>query len=65
MTWIDRIGGRKYTMTLGCGLATTVLQFTGKLDASGSTYAMVIIATVGVYIGGNVVQKKIAPKDDE
>lgn len=59
MKLIDHIGGRKFVMTLGCGMATTMLQFMGKLDADGGTYAMVIIGTVGAYIAGNVVQKKV------
>ncbi len=58
----NSLGGRKFFITLGCGVATTVLQFFGKLDAAGSTYALVIVATVGAYITGNVAQKKVAPK---
>ena len=58
MNWIDRIGGRKYTMTLGCGLVTALLQWHGKLDPGGYTYGLVIGATVGAYIGGNIWQKK-------
>lgn len=58
----NTIGGRKFFITLGCGVATTVLQFFGKLDAAGSTYALVIVATVGAYITGNVAQKKVAPQ---
>ena len=56
---MNSIGGRKFFITLGCGVATTVLQFFGKLDATGSTYALVIVATVGAYITGNVAQKRV------
>lgn len=59
---INAIGGRKFVITLGCGVATTVLQFFGKLDAAGSTYALVIVGTVGAYITGNVAQKRVAPQ---
>lgn len=51
---INRMGGRTFLLTAGCGMATTVLCWNGKID--GGTYAAVIIATVGAYIGGNTVR---------
>jgi hypothetical protein len=60
MKLIEQMGGRKFLVTIGCGVATSLLQAAGKLDAAGTTYAMVTIATVGAFIGGNVVQKKNA-----
>ena len=61
---IEVSGGRRFLMTMGAGISTTVLQWWGKLDANGSTYAMVIIATVAAYITGGTVQKQIdKPKD--
>lgn len=55
---LDASGGRRFVMALGAGIATTVLQWYGKLDPGGSTYAMTIIGTVAAYITGNTVQKK-------
>lgn len=60
MKMIEHLGGRKFVATIGCGLATTLLQWHMKLDPAGNTYMLVIVATVGAYIAGNVVQKKQA-----
>ena len=59
------IGGRRFILTLGAGLATTLLQWFGKLDPAGSTYAMVVIATVAAYITGNVAQKNAATTKEQ
>ncbi len=54
---IESLGGRRFFITLGCGVATTALQWFGKLDMNGTTYSVVIIATVAAYITGNTSQK--------
>ena len=57
---IELSGGRRFVLALGSGITTTVLQWAGKLDPAGTTYAMVVIATVAAYITGNTVQKGTA-----
>lgn len=52
------LGGRRFLITLGAGLATTALQWFGKLDPAGNTYALVIAATVGCYIAGGTMDNK-------
>jgi uncharacterized membrane protein YeaQ/YmgE (transglycosylase-associated protein family) len=52
--------GRKFWLTLGCGAVTSLLTYLGKID--GGTYSVVILGTVGAYIGGNVYQKAKEPK---
>lgn len=59
---IETSGGRRFLLALGSGVSTTLLQWFGKLDPAGSTYAMVVIGTVAAYITGNVTQKIKAPE---
>lgn len=56
------LGGTKFLLSIGSGLATTLLQAAGKLDPAGSTYALVIVGTVGAFIAGNVTQAIKAPE---
>lgn len=51
-------GGRRFLLALGAGIATTALQWCGKLDPAGNTYMLTIIATVAAYITGNVQENK-------
>lgn len=57
MKLIEDIGGRRFLLALLTGAAATTLQAFGKLDSSGGAYASIIIGIVGVYVGGNVVQR--------
>lgn len=52
---ISTFGGRRFLLTLGCGVVTSILLWFGKLD--GAIYATVVLGTVGAYIAGNTVQK--------
>lgn len=60
---INKLGGRTFLLTLGCGAATTALCWAGKID--GGIYAAVVLGTVGAYITANAVrgvkQDKAAP----
>ena len=51
-------GGTKFVATIIAQACGTVLQWFGKLDASGNAYMLIVIGTVGAYITGNVIQSK-------
>lgn len=62
---ISAVGGRRFLLTVGAGAVTSILQWFGKLDPAGSTFALVIGVTVGSYIAGNTAQKIKAPGGPE
>lgn len=55
MTLIDRLGGRKFIMVAVTGFSLCVLVWFEKI--ADGVFESVMIATVGFYIAGNVVQK--------
>lgn len=59
---IDRAGGRRFVLTLGCGVACTALVWCGKI--SDAIFRDIIIATVAAYIAGNTWQKVKAPNGE-
>lgn len=59
---LHNLGGRRFLLTIGCGIVTSLLTFLDKLD--GATYATVTIATVGAFIAGNVVSEVKGKPDD-
>lgn len=58
---LTSLGGRRFLLTLGCGVACTVLVWAGKID--GTIFRDIIIATVAVYITGNTYQKTRVQSD--
>lgn len=55
MSTLQRVGGRKFLATIAAIASCTALAWFGKVDAG--VYSVVMVATVGVYIAGNVTQK--------
>lgn len=49
---------RKFLLAVVAGSTATLLQWFGKLDAAGSTYALIVVGTIGAYIAGNVAESK-------
>lgn len=54
---LQKLGGRRFIATMGCGVATTLLCWFGKI--SDTVYATVTIATVAAFITGNVGETHI------
>ena len=52
-------------MAMGAGITATVLQWWGKLDPAGTTYAAIVLGTVAAYITGNTVQKVKSTNKEE
>jgi hypothetical protein len=50
----NTIGGRKFFLTLGCGLVSTVLLWYGKLTSSD--FVMLSGFTIGAYITGGTIE---------
>ena len=59
---LTTFGGRRFLMTMGCGMACTVLVWFAKIDPP--IFRDIIIATVAVYIAGNTIQKVKGAKDE-
>lgn len=62
LAWINGLGGRRFVMTAGCGLVTTLMRIGGFI--SGSEYVTIILATVAVYIAAETHSKVEAKKVD-
>jgi hypothetical protein len=54
---------RRFILTLGCGIACTVLVWHAKI--TDIVFRDIIIATVAVYVAGNTTQKIKAPQADQ
>jgi len=62
--FIESAGGRRFLLALIANIITAILVLAGKID--NTTYATVIIATVGAYIAGNTVEKlKSSDKNEQ
>lgn len=60
---LSTFGGRRFLMTMGCGMACTVLVWFAKID--GPVFRDIIMGTVAFYIAGNTVQKIKATSKEE
>lgn len=54
----SRYTSRKFILAMLVLIICTALQWYGRID--GGVFSAVVIATVGAYITGNVVQKAVA-----
>lgn len=54
-SWITKLGGRRFLLTFGCSLVSTILVWNDKL--SGGEFVAIISLTAAAYIAGNTIQK--------
>lgn len=52
---IEDFGGRRFIMSMGAGISSTVLVWFSKI--SDQVFATIVIACVAAYITGNTAQK--------
>lgn len=52
---IDKMGGRRFVMSLGAGVTSTVLVWFAKITPE--VYQWIVLGTVAAYITGNTTQK--------
>lgn len=52
---LQTFGGRRFILTVGCGLVCSVLLWFGKL--TDGSFTTIILGTVAVYIAANTTQK--------
>jgi hypothetical protein len=57
------LGGRKFILTVGCGIVTSILLWFGKLTSAD--YTMLIGFTVGAYITGGTLENIKTLKNEE
>jgi hypothetical protein len=60
---LTTLGGRKFILSIGCGIVSSLLLWFGKLDANN--YTMLIGFTIGAYItGGTIDNLKSMTKEE-
>lgn len=57
---LKNMGGRKFILSMTVVILTSLLTWFGKLEPG--IFATVIVAVVGAYVAGNVIQNIQAPK---
>ena len=57
---LRNLGGRKFVLTVGCGVMTSFLLWFGKL--AGGEYVTVILGTVAAFIAGGTYENVKGPK---
>lgn len=60
MSWHHITTGGKFALAAATLVATTALTWLGKID--GGVYSVVVIAVVGAYIAGNVIESNAEGK---
>jgi hypothetical protein len=59
--WLKALGGRRFLLTVGCGIVDTILLCAGILPSA--EYVTLTLATVAVYVGAGTYQKHSEAKN--
>jgi hypothetical protein len=59
----NTLGGRKFVLTMGCGIVSTILLWFGKLTSAD--FVMITSFTIGAYIAGGTIENVKFNKEGE
>lgn len=60
--WREALGGRRFLLTIGSGIVSTILRVVDKIDISA--FVTLVLATIATYIAGRAYVDKSVKAED-